>query len=119
MIRITSDINATSNVGRHFAIKGCISRHALIFASIPCTGGCPWTHMNSRTPEGKREVNEHVRKMIPLFKNFEQLCLLASATGCYICMEWPAGCMCWKRKDVVRFIELHGLATVKFNGCSV
>ena len=119
VIRITSEIDATSVVGKYLAATGCISKRALIFASILCTGGCPWNHMNNRTPEGKRKIDEHVRNMVPLFRNFAQLCLLASATGCYIHMEWPAGCVCWKRKDVVRFIEFHGLVTVKFNGCSV
>ena len=57
--------------------------------------------------------------MTPLLRNFERLCAIARACSNFICLEWPAGCSYWKRKDVQRLIETFGLTVVRSNGCRV
>ena len=119
VIRITQGLNATSIEGKFLASKGCVSKSGLLFASIPCTGGCPFNHFNGRTVEGAARIRAHVRRMIPLFRNFVELCTIARRCGNFICLEWPAGCSYWNRKDVQRLLETFGLTVVRFNGCRV
>ena len=117
VIRITEELNANSVQGKFLSAKGMCSRRGLLFGSIPCTGGCPFNSINERTEQGKANIRRHIANMLPLLRTFEKLCALADRCDNFICLEWPAGCAYWKRKDVQRLIETYNLTVVKFNGC--
>ena len=42
VIRITKDVDGRSDLGVYLSAKGCTSRRALLYSSIPCTGGTTW-----------------------------------------------------------------------------
>ena len=117
VIRITQGLDANSIEGKFIAAKGVAARHGLLFGSIPCTGGCPFNHINGQTESGRANIRKHVLAMIPLLRTFERLCAIAQKCGNFICLEWPAGCAYWRRRDVQRLIEQYGLTVVRFNGC--
>ncbi len=119
VIRITEDIDANSVQGKFLSAKGVCSKRGLLFGSIPCTGGCPFNSINGRTEQGRNNIRRHVAAMIPLLRTFERLCALADRCNNFICLEWPAGCSYWKRKDVQRLIQTYNLTVVKFNGCKL
>jgi hypothetical protein len=118
-IRITESVDGCSCDGMYLASKGCIAGNTLLFASIPCTGGSPWQHINKETTEGRTRIRAHIRLMQRLFRAFEQLCYIAIACGCYIAIEWPDGCSYWRRKDVRRLISICNLKPVCFHGCAL
>ena len=61
----------------------------------------------------------HVRAMLPLLRMFERLCEIAHECNTRIALEWPAGCLYWKRRDVRALIQRFDLKIVKFHGCAL
>ena len=56
---------------------GDTSKPLLLFASLPCTGGCPWQRINvEKNPE---LVNSHQELFIRLFKSFQSLCRMVKS----------------------------------------
>jgi hypothetical protein len=91
----------------------------LLFASIPCTGGSSFTHINKHIPSAYKKIRGHVKAMIELLHVFEALCNIAMNSGCLICIEWPTGCVYWRRRDVKALINRYNLVGVKFHGCAL
>ncbi len=81
VIRITEGLDANSVEGKFIAAKGAAARHGLLFGSIPCTGGCPFNHINGQTEEGRMNIRRHVAAMVPLLRTFERLCAIARSVA--------------------------------------
>ena len=105
VICITEELDANSVQGKVMSAKGVCSKRGMFFASIPCTGGCPFNSINGRTAQGMANIRKHVAAMLPLLRFFERLCALADRCQNFICLERPAGCSYWKRKDIQRIIQ--------------
>jgi hypothetical protein len=46
VVRLTQDIDVTSDHGLQLAINSIEGPSTLLWGSIPCTGGCPWQRIN-------------------------------------------------------------------------
>ena len=88
-IRVTEELDATrprtiKHVVDQITLaardEGGVSKpNVLIFASLPCTGGCTWQRINSKTAEGGGRVESHKQLFRKLFRSLRKrfACLLA------------------------------------------
>jgi hypothetical protein len=119
VIRITEDLDANSHDGFALAAKGCTNARALLYASIPCTGGSSWQHINKDIPSAFKKIRKHRKLFAQLLDTFAKLCQVARECGAFIAIEWPTGCSYWKHADVRKIIVSYGLHAVKFHGCAL
>ena len=119
IIRITEELDATSDDGIYLASKGCTVRKALLFSSIPCTGGSSWTHVNKQHHSAWKKVRQAKAVYRQIWRAFEKVVEVAAACGALIAIEWPQGCTYWKEKKVKDLINRVGLKPVTFHGCQL
>ena len=92
----------------------------LIFASLPCTGGCTWQRINSKTVEGGERVESHKQLFRKLFRSLRKLDgSLCKSCDVSIAFELPASCDYWKLPMIQNFIDQHGLQEHLVDGCMV
>ena len=91
----------------------------MIFASLPCTGGCPWNRINKDNPGGLEKIQSHQKEFKLLFKN---LCLLVDdveEVQPTIAMELPTSTEYWKWDRVKKFLKKNDMIKYSFHGCSL
>jgi hypothetical protein len=54
-VRLTEREDMTSSFGIEFALSSVREPNTLLWASIPCTGGSPWMHLNRMKIKGMRK----------------------------------------------------------------
>ena len=119
VIRITEELDAQSYSGFYLAAKGCTMKRAMLYSSMPCTGGSTWQFINKQYPSARNKSRKHRIIFHRLWKTFEVLCQVARECGAYIAIEWPTGCTYWKASEVRALIKKYGLRPVKFHGCAL
>ena len=94
---------------------GDTSKPLLLFASLPCTGGCPWQRINvEKNPE---LVQSHQELFIRLFKSFQSLCRMIRSKNPCIAFELPKNCEHWSWDIVKKFIAKYNLVPTLCDGC--
>ena len=94
---------------------GDTSKPLLLFASLPCTGGCPWQRINvEKNPE---LVQSHQELFIRLFKSFQSLCRMVRSKNPCIAFELPKNCEYWSWDIVKKFIAKYNLVPTLCDGC--
>ena len=91
----------------------------LVWASLPCTGGTPWIHVNKTIPSAANKVEEHQKEFRKLWNALMDLVNSLRSASPYIAIEWPKGCVYWKLDHVVAFCQRHAMEPVTFDGCMV
>ena len=91
----------------------------LFYVSLPCTGGCPWNHINKDNPGGKQKIKLHQKKFWSLFKRMRETISSLEKEEVRVAMELPSRCSYWKSKDVETFCNKHDLTHHKFDGCAM
>ena len=119
IIRITEAIDANSPEGISLALNGCRRRHALLWSSIPCTGGTVWQRWNRKRPGGEEKLQVHLTKFRELWRTFSTVARMAKAKGTPIAIEWPRGCDYWSWPEVSSLIQELRLKMVNFEGCAL
>ena len=101
--------------------EGGVTRpKVLIFASLPCTGGCTWQRINSKTVEGGERVESHKQLFRKLFRSLRKLDgSLCEFCDVLIAFELPASCDYWKLPMIQSFINQHSLQEHLVDGCMV
>jgi hypothetical protein len=122
-IRITVDDDLTSWDGVVKAVA-VLQQYpavpALIWVSIPCTGGSPWQRINrSKGEHVKQSVQQHIRIYRQLMQSAAIVLSAAkSSHGCFkIAWEWPRQCDYWRDGQYLAFREHHNLKSALFDGC--
>ena len=90
---------------------GGTSKPLLLFASLPCTGGCPWQRINVE------KVQSHQELFIRLFKSFQSLCRMIKSRNPCIAFELPKNCEYWSWDIVKKFISKYKLVPTLRDGC--
>ena len=86
--QITIDEDATSEEGHAIAKNAVRQGDTLLWASIPCTGGSPWQHINvHKHCTGK--LKEQLDLFFKVWSNFEELARECVAHGGVVAIEWP------------------------------
>ena len=81
----------------------------LLWAAIPCIGGCPWQRLNRRHPRAKARIEQHRATWRRLWDNFVLAAEKAMLWGAVVVIEWPQQCDYWRESSVIHFIQKHRL----------
>ena len=99
--------------------RGGTVKKVLLFASIPCTGGTAWSHINARRgPQTRANIFRHRALAAKLWNNFEKAAEVCIRNGGYVAIEWPRSCLYWHWRRVKRFITKHKLTKCHLDGCA-
>ena len=94
-----------------------------LWASIPCTSGSPWQHLNAHKggKAFKKRLAQQLYKSRQLFKVFVKIANLVRTLGGDVSFEWPQNSTGWNRDDVKAFFDARNedYHEAKFHGCSV
>ena len=111
VIRVTDSHDQTTDAGQRWLMAEIkkIPEHIpiLLWGSIPCTGGSPWTGFNLRQypdtfPARLRQLKTKWRK---LTYNFYRLVDVISKRKGHWAIEWPTKCYYWESPQVKEFID--------------
>ena len=117
-----NDLNKPAN-RRKMAreIKSFLRTHpvsaVLIWASLPCTGGTPWSFVNLKNPVARRKVLAHIKEFDKLWKSFVEFLEMIDP-DIPLAIEWPRGCIYWRLRKVIKVIEERNLTMYNFDGCA-
>ena len=115
--RVTEKEDGTTEHGTNIALKQVSEPRCLLFSSMPCTGGSPWTRINIKRPGGYAIHRRHIRLFNKLWHNFEIIARQAHAAGNPVAIEWPRGCSYWRLPKVQALCKELGLKFADFDGC--
>ena len=94
-----------------------------LWASIPCTSGSPWQHLNAHKggKAFRKRLTQQVYKSKQLFKVFERIANLVRSLGGDVFFEWPQNSSGWVREDVKSFFDKRQdeYFEAKFHGCAM
>ena len=125
--RLTIDNDLRFNKGLKEAYRA-ISNNAtptLVWASIPCTGGCPFVPTNItlahkyNRPQTIEKIEGHKEDFKKIWRNFTKVANRHIVQGGKIAIEWPRNCSYWKRPEVRNWIKSKQLDFAHFHGCAV
>ena len=95
-IRVTENTDLTSDKA-YRVLRDLVKKAAakdipiFVWASVPCTSGCPWKYINSKLG---RQTGD-AKKTNTLIQHAVKLCKLAAGFGGKVCWEWPVRCDLW------------------------
>ena len=70
----------------------------LLWAAIPCIGGCLWQRLNRRYPRARARIEQHRVVWRRLWDNFVLVAEKAMLLGAVVVIESPQQCDYWGRK---------------------
>ena len=91
------------------------SQPLLIWASLRCTGGCPWQHINILT--NREKVEDHHKQFLKLLESLSSFIRIMKLFKPELAMELPKTCDYWKWTVVQAFIKRHRLQSCLCDGC--
>lgn len=83
--------------------------NVLIYSSLPCTGGCPWNHINEENPDGQKTIEEHQKLFKRLLGGLEDLSQELEYLKPIQLFELPTRCEYRSWKSIKRYLEKHGM----------
>ena len=121
-IRLTKKNDCTKSSSIDFAINVAnrFPGKTVLWASLPCTWGCPWSKVNRATctNHAHRQHQLWIEHVL-LAKQFERLADVVKANGDLIAWEWPRFNDLWARRPAQRIMRKYDLKPVNFDGCKV
>ena len=90
-------------------------KELLIWASLPCTGGCSWQRI-SEAPNPEK-VQRHRDQYLTLFKSLKQVLRLTKRHKPALAIELPKSCQYWQYAVVQCLIREHQLVDTFCDGC--
>ena len=73
----------------------------LLWAAIPCIGGCLWQRLNRRYPRARARIEQHRVVWRRLWDNFVLVAEKAMLLGAVVVIEWPQQCDYWEEECVI------------------
>ncbi|CAE7823444.1 TY1B-NL2 [Symbiodinium sp. CCMP2592] len=89
-----------------------------LWASTPCTGGCPYQRLRARDPAYRRgRLAQHWRLHRKLWRSLVELTSFVHAWA----IEWPRACAYWSWRQTEHFLSSrpYGLHDVPVDGCAL
>ena len=123
VLRLTEDIDMTTPNGLRVALDA-VDRakkegiYVALWASLPCTAGCPWQRLNRKRKSARKKIRQHKIVFNKLMDNFVILAGAVDECNGDIHFEWPANCSLWKDHKVRNLADKHSLNRVTFHGCA-
>ena len=81
VVRLTKEEDVTTPHGFSLATQAINGPCALLWGSIPCTGGCPWQKINRKKPGGEANVRKHFAAFRKIWDAFVRLREKSSVRG--------------------------------------
>ena len=91
----------------------------LVYASLPCTGGSPWGHVNKGLGDGTKHIEQHQRLFIQLQNALIRLVESVRDENTFLAYELSSRCEYWNWKCVRDMIGWYGLSRHRFHGCQL
>ena len=117
VIRLTEKDDVTTPSGLARALEAVEYPGVFLWASMPCTGGSPWQHINRHRPGVAAKIDRHWELARRIWGAFALVAKKALENGGYVAIEWPASCAYWKWPQVRAFVEENGLCSNRIDGC--
>ena len=92
--------------------------YVFLWASTPCTGGCPYQRLQARDPVYRRgRLAQHWKLHRRLWKTFVELTSCVHAWA----VEWPRSCAYWSWRQTEKFLSSrpYVLHDVPVDGCAL
>ena len=114
VIRITQDDDILSHATRKRVIDEEKSVRTMgnkatipvsIWASVPCTGGTAWSHINMNHDTAKEKVKRHRSICNRIWSAFVDLVNSMEFAKPLIAIEWPRSCTYWNETAVDKFVR--------------
>ena len=93
--------------------EGGASKPILVYASLPCTGGCPWNRMTPDSPKWE----QHQELFCKLLKQFRKFIRKLKEYKPQVAFELPKDCDYWKWDHVQHMVNDLGLEFYRCDGC--
>ena len=126
VVRLTEKDNMATRSGLATAMKAVHAApkgRALLWASIPCTGGCSWQYVNTHrnmlmnNADGIMKLVDHWVLFRKLWRTFAIVARAVHKSGGFIAIEWPRGCIYWEYREVKALVRELDLTSAEFDGC--
>ena len=94
--------------------------NAMVWFSIPCTGGCSWQCINcKRSARSRARMQGHLSLFRQLWGSLERVLQEAHKAKARVAIELPKSCKYWTRKDVLETLSTkeYALHQCDFHGC--
>ena len=89
------------------------SKQLLLWASLPCTGGCSWQHINILT--NRERVEDHHELFLKLLKSLKAFMRIMKPFKPELAMELPKTCDYWKWTVVQRTMGVGAQGSMQYN----
>ena len=89
-----------------------------LWASLPCTAGSPWQHMNKKYPRALKKIEENLDIFIKLIGNFEKVAKKVVEQGGDVSVEWPTECALWKHELTQKLVNDLSMNKVNMRRCA-
>ena len=118
-IRLTIEDDLRTQEGLETALRAINAPNVLLWAAIPCTGGCAWNALSAkRGSEATREkIRGHRVDFWTIWHNFEKVAEATIAKGGYVAIEWPSSCAYWRESRIQEFVNKHACERAYIHGC--
>ena len=119
-IRLTIEDDLRTQEGLETALRAVDAPNGvLLWAAIPCTGGCAWNALNAkRGSEATREkIRGHRVYFWAIWHNFEKVAEATIAKGGYIAIGWPSSCAYWRESRIQELVNKHVCERASIHGC--
>ena len=116
VVRLTETDDVTTTAGLQTALRSVSDPTGglLLWASIPCTGGSAWQHINKRHSNGRLLIKKHKALFAKIWAAFEIVARRCWQAGGHIAIEWPRGCSYCHEPAVIAFLCKSDMQLCKF-----
>ena len=119
VIRLTEKDEVTTEKGLQKAKLAVTQNRALLWASIPCTGGSPTWTVNVKKPGGPEKLAAHRKTFDKIWQSFEIVARECVNNGGKVAIEWPSHCTYWKLQKVQNLVKELQLQRFRVTGCAM
>ena len=120
--RITEKHDARTKAGRKVTLDAVTQAGpGLLWASMPCTGGCRWQIPNYKkgSAETRAKIDQHRRDFQLIWGTFIAAARKMHVQGGRVAIEWPRDCLYWDYPAVKEALQELGLVSYECHGCAL
>lgn len=123
VIRVTKDDDVLNPETRKRIVRQVLTllrelpsgRRRLVWASLPCTGGASWIHVNKTIPSATTKVEEHQRGSRKLWNALVDLVNSLRSRPFVATLNGQSNCVYWKLDYALSFCQRRSMNQVTFD----
>ena len=122
VFKLTIVDGLTTDAGLQAALRAVTNaapgEYINLWASLPCTAGSPWQHLNNKYPSALKKIEKNMDIFVKLIENFEKVAKEVVEQGGDVSFEWPTGCALWKHELTQNLVDGLSMNKVNMHGCA-